>query len=40
MTIETFDLAPIQSYNEDVGEQGFPLTEHAFREQIRAADAP
>ena len=39
MTIETFDLAPIQSYNEDVKQQGFPPPEHAFREQIRAADA-
>jgi chromate reductase len=39
MTIETFDLAPIQPYNEDVKQQGFPPPEHAFREKIRAADA-
>jgi len=39
MTIEIFDLAPIQPYNEDVKQQGFPPPEHAFREKIRAADA-
>jgi chromate reductase, NAD(P)H dehydrogenase (quinone) len=39
MTIETFDLAPIQPYNEDVKQQGFPPPEHEFRERIRAADA-
>jgi chromate reductase len=39
MTIETFDLAPIQPYNEDVKERGFPAPEQAFREKIRAADA-
>jgi chromate reductase, NAD(P)H dehydrogenase (quinone) len=39
MTIETFDLAPLQPYNEDVREQGFPPAEHDFREKIRAADA-
>ena len=39
MTIETFDLAPIQPYNEDVKQQGFPPPEHEFREKIRAADA-
>ena len=39
MTIETFDLAPIQPYNEDVKERGFPPPEHEFRERIRAADA-
>jgi chromate reductase, NAD(P)H dehydrogenase (quinone) len=39
MTIETFDLAPIQPYNEDVKQQGFPPPEQAFREKIRAADA-
>ena len=39
MTIETFDLAPIQPYNEDVKQQGFPPPEHELREKIRAADA-
>jgi chromate reductase len=39
MTIETFDLAPIQPYNEDLKQQGFPPPEHEFRERIRAADA-
>jgi len=39
MVIETFDLAPIQPYNEDVKEQGFPPPEHELRERIRAADA-
>jgi chromate reductase len=39
MTIETFDLAPIQPYNEDVKQQGFPPPEQMFREGIRAADA-
>ena len=39
MAIETFDLAPIQPYNEDVKEQGFPPPEQELRERIRAADA-
>ena len=39
MTIETFDLAPIQPYNEDVKQRGFPPAEQALREAIRAADA-
>jgi chromate reductase len=39
MTIETFDLAPIQPYNEDVKQQGFPPPEQELRERIRAADA-
>jgi chromate reductase, NAD(P)H dehydrogenase (quinone) len=39
MTIETFDLAPIQPYNEDVKQRGFPPPEQEFREKIRAADA-
>jgi chromate reductase, NAD(P)H dehydrogenase (quinone) len=39
MIIETFDLAPIQPYNEDVKQQGFPPPEQEFREKIRAADA-
>ena len=39
MTIETFDLAPIQPYNEDVKQQGFPPPVQELREKIRAADA-
>jgi chromate reductase, NAD(P)H dehydrogenase (quinone) len=39
MTVETFDLAPIQPYNEDVKQRGFPPPEQEFREKIRAADA-
>ena len=39
MTIETFDLAPIQPYNEDVKQQGFPPPEQELRDKIRAADA-
>ena len=39
MTIETFDLGPIQPYNEDVKQQGFPPPEQELRERIRAADA-
>ena len=39
MTIETFDLAPIQPYNEDVKQKGFPPPEREFRERIGAADA-
>src|SRR5918996_4658817 len=39
LTIETFDLAPIQPYNEDVKERGFPPPEQELREKIRAAGA-
>ena len=39
MIIEAFDLAPIQLYNEDVKQQGFPPPEQEFRDKIRAADA-
>jgi chromate reductase, NAD(P)H dehydrogenase (quinone) len=39
MVIETFDLTPIQPYNEDVKQQGFPPPEQEFREKIRTADA-
>jgi chromate reductase len=39
MTIEIFDLAPLQPYNEDVKERGFPPPEQEFRDKIRAADA-
>lgn len=38
MTIETFDIAPIPLYNEDVKQQGFPPPAQEFREKIRAAD--
>ena len=37
--IETFDLAPIPIYNEDVRAQGFPQPAQEFRDRIRAADA-
>ena len=39
MSVEIFDLTPIQPYNEDVKEKGFPPPEQALREKIRAADA-
>ena len=40
MTIETFDIAPIEPYNEDVKQRGLPLTgRRSFRDKIRAADA-
>jgi chromate reductase len=39
MTIETFDLAPIPLYNEDVKQQSFPPPVQELREKIRAADA-
>src|SRR5690606_41533042 len=39
MTIETFDIAPIPLYNEDVKEQGFPEPVQRLRAPIRAADA-
>jgi chromate reductase, NAD(P)H dehydrogenase (quinone) len=39
MTIETFDIAPIPVYNEDVKQQGFPPVVRDFREKIRTADA-
>ncbi len=38
MTIDTFDLAPIPLYNEDVRAQGFPPPVEAFRAAIKAAD--
>jgi chromate reductase, NAD(P)H dehydrogenase (quinone) len=37
--IETFDLAPIPMYNDDVRVQGFPPPAQEFRDRIRAADA-
>jgi chromate reductase, NAD(P)H dehydrogenase (quinone) len=39
MTVETFDIAPIQPYDEDVKQRGFPPPERELREKIRAADA-
>ena len=39
MTLETFDLAPIPLYNEDVREQGFPPAVDGLRKKIAAADA-
>jgi chromate reductase len=39
MTIETFDIAPIPVYNEDVKQQGFPPPVEELREKIRAAEA-
>jgi chromate reductase, NAD(P)H dehydrogenase (quinone) len=39
MRIETFDLAPIPIYDDDVRLQGFPPPAQEFREKIRAADA-
>lgn len=39
MTLDTFDIAPIPPYNEDVKEQGFPPPVQEFRDKIAAADA-
>jgi chromate reductase, NAD(P)H dehydrogenase (quinone) len=39
MTIETFDIAPIPSYNKDVEDQGFPEAVLALGAKIAAADA-
>jgi chromate reductase len=39
MTIETFDLAPIPIYNDDVRLAGYPPPVQEFRERIRTADA-
>ncbi len=39
MRLETFDLAPIPLYDEDVKQQGFPEPVQRFREAIRKADA-
>jgi chromate reductase len=38
MTIETFDIAPIPLYNEDVRQQGFPPPVQDFRARIKSAD--
>jgi len=39
MELESFDIAPIPPYDEDLREQGFPPAVHQLREKIRAADA-
>jgi chromate reductase len=39
VTLETFDIAPIPLYNEDVRAQGFPAAVEDFRARIKAADA-
>jgi chromate reductase, NAD(P)H dehydrogenase (quinone) len=36
--VETFDIAPIPLYNEDVKAAGFPAPVQALREKIAAAD--
>lgn len=38
MTIETFDIAPIPVYNDDVRAQGFPPPVEDLRARIKAAD--
>ncbi len=38
MTIESFDIAPIPVYNEDVRQQGFPPPVEDLRARIKAAD--
>ena len=38
MTIDSFDIAPIQPYNEDVRQQGFPKPVEDLRARIKAAD--
>jgi chromate reductase len=38
MTIDTFDIAPIPLYNEDVRQQGFPPAVESLRARIKAAD--
>jgi chromate reductase, NAD(P)H dehydrogenase (quinone) len=38
-TMETFDIAPIPLYNEDVKAAGFPSSVQDFRDRIAAADA-
>lgn len=38
MTIDTFDLAPIPLYNEDVRQQGFPPPVEELRRRIKQAD--
>jgi len=38
LTIESFDIAPIPLYNEDVRQQGFPPPVEDLRARIKAAD--
>lgn len=38
MIIETFDIAPIPAYNDDVREQGYPPPAAELRAKIKAAD--
>jgi len=38
MTIDSFDIAPIPLYNEDVRQQGFPPPVEDLRARIKAAD--
>jgi chromate reductase len=38
VTIESFDIAPIPLYNEDVFQQGFPAPVEDLRARIKAAD--
>ncbi|HXT80699.1 MAG TPA: NADPH-dependent FMN reductase [Acetobacteraceae bacterium] len=38
MSIETFDIAPIPLYNEDVRAKGFPAPVETLRAKIKAAD--
>ncbi|MGA3400663.1 MAG: NADPH-dependent FMN reductase [Acetobacteraceae bacterium] len=38
MRIDSFDIAPIPLYNEDVRQQGFPPPVEDFRARIKAAD--
>ena len=39
VTVDTFDIAPIPLYNEDVKAQGFPPPVQELRDRIKAADA-
>ena len=38
ITLETFDIAPIPAYNEDVRQQGFPPPVEELRRRIKQAD--
>src|SRR5690348_7135717 len=39
MDIESFDIAPIPPFNDDIREQGYPPAVQELREKVRAADA-
>jgi chromate reductase, NAD(P)H dehydrogenase (quinone) len=39
VVIETFDIAPIAPYNDDIRQAGFPPAVQQFRASIKAADA-